>query len=271
MNLAVFLLLILPLLIIGAYSYLQSYRDLTASVYARRQALAYLAAVTLKQRLDHLKDIGIALATRVRFRQLIGEGKWNDAAEVLRSVPKDFPFIERLFLADPKGTLIVDMPELPGVRGKNFSFRDWYKGVSGYWLPYISDVYQRTAEPRYSVIAIAVPIMAENRSILGILVLQLRLDTLVEWTQAIDVGRSGFVYVVDRQGRVATHSKFTPDSEAVDLSSVPAVRKALGGERGIEVSWNPVEKEERIVAYEPVPDYRWGVLVQQPAGRRLRG
>lgn len=53
MNLAVFLLLILPLLIIGAYSYLQSYRDLTASVYARRQALAYLAAVTLKQRLDH--------------------------------------------------------------------------------------------------------------------------------------------------------------------------------------------------------------------------
>ncbi len=265
MNLAVFLLLILPLLIIGAYSYLQSYRDLTASVYARRQALAYLAAVTLKQRLDHLKDIGIALATRVRFRQLIGEGKWNDAAEVLRSVPKDFPFIERLFLADPKGTLIVDMPELPGVRGKNFSFRDWYKGVSGYWLPYISDVYQRTAEPRYSVIAIAVPIMAENRSILGILVLQLRLDTLVEWTQAIDVGRSGFVYVVDRQGRVATHSKFAPDREAVDLSSVPAVRKALGGERGIEVSWNPVEKEERIVAYEPVPDYRWGVLVQQPA------
>lgn len=115
------------------------------------------------------------------------------------------------------------------------------------------------------MIAIAVPIMAENQSILGILVLQLRLDTLVEWTQAIDVGRSGFVYVVDRQGRVATHPKFAPDREAVDLSSVPAVRKALGGERGIEVSWNPVEKEERIVAYEPVPDYRWEVLVQQPA------
>jgi signal transduction histidine kinase len=262
---AVFLLLLLPLLFIGTFSYLQSSRDLTANAYSRRQSLAYLAATTFKQRLDHLKDIGVALGTRVRFRQLIGAGKWNEAAEILRQVPKDFPFIERLFLTDPAGTLIADVPELPGVRGRNFAFRDWYKGVSRNWLPYVSDVYQRAGAPRYDVIAITVPIKADDQSVLGILVLQIRLDTLVEWIRAIEVGPSGFVYVVDRKAHVAAHPKFQDSGKEVDFSAVPAVQKALRGERGIEAAWNPVEKEERIVAYEPVPDYNWAVFVQQPA------
>jgi signal transduction histidine kinase len=169
-----------------------------------------------------------------------------------------------LFLADPAGTLIVDIPELPGVRGKNFAYRDWYRGMIRNWLPYVSNVYQRAAEPRYNVIAISVPIKADNQSILGILVLQLRLDVLVEWIKAIDVGPSGFVYVVDRQGHIAAHPTFAAGGEPFDFSAVPAVRKALNGERGIEVAWNSIEKGERIVAYEPVAEYSWAVFVQQP-------
>jgi PAS domain S-box-containing protein len=261
---AIFLLLLLPLLFIGTFSYLQASRELTANAYARRQSLAYLAATTLKQRLDHLKDIGVALATRVRFRQLIGEGKWNEAAEILRHVPKDFPFIERLFLTDPAGTLMVDVPELPGVRGRNFAFRDWYKGVRQNWLPYVSDIYKRAAAPEYNVIAISIPVKAEDQTIIAVLVLQLRLNALLQWAQDLDVGRSGFVYVVDRQGHGVAPLGSAAENEMVDLSGVPAVQKALNGERGIETAWNPVEKEHRLAAYEPVPGYGWGVIIQQP-------
>ncbi|MGH7768398.1 MAG: sensor histidine kinase, partial [Candidatus Binatia bacterium] len=262
---AIFLLLLLPLLFIGTFSYLQASRDLTANAYARRQSLAYLAATTLKQRLDHLKDIGVALATRVRFRQLIGEGNWNEAVELLRSVPKDFPFIERLFLTDPDGTLRVDIPELAGVRGRNFAFRDWYKGVSRNWQPYVSDVYKRAAEPEYNVIAIAIPVKAEDQTILGILVLQLRLNALLQWAQDLDVGRSGFMTIVDTRGHGVAPLGSAAEDEMVDLSGVSAVQKALNGERGIETAWNPVEKEHRLAAYEPVPGYGWGVIIQQPA------
>jgi signal transduction histidine kinase len=263
-NLFVLLLLVLPVLLIGAFSYLQASRDLSAYAYARRQALAYVAAATLKERLDHLQHIGLSLATRVRFRQLISEGKWDAAAEILRSVPNDFPFIDRLFLTDPKGTLTADMPALPAVRGRNFSFRDWYQGVSQNWQPYVSNVYKRTAEPQLNVIAVAVPIKTENQSVIGILVLQLPLNALLEWVKGIDVGPSGFVYIVDRVGRIATHPKFALDRDVIDFSTVPSVRKALSGQRGIEVAWNPIEKEERLTAYEPVPGYGWGVIVQEP-------
>jgi PAS domain S-box-containing protein len=261
---AVILILILPLLFIGAVSYLQASRDLTVNAYARRQSLAYLAAITLKQRLDHLKDIGVSLATRVRFRQLIGEGKWREAAEILRHVPKDFPFIERLFVTASDGTLMVDVPELAGVRGRNFAFRDWHKGVSRNWLPYVSDIYKRSAVPEYNVIAVAVPVKAENRGVMAILVLQLRLNALLQWARELEVESSGSVYVVDRQGHGVALGPTAAD-EVADLSPVPAVGRALAGERGIETAWDPIEKETRLAAYEPVPGYGWGIVIQQPA------
>ena len=263
-NAAVFALLLLPILLIGVFNYRQSYRDLTDNASDRRQALAYLAAATLKQRLDYMKDIGVALATRVRFRQLIAEGKWSEAIEILRTVPKDFPFIERLFLTDPGGTLMVDTPELPVVRGKNFAFRDWYRGLTKDWQPYVSDAYQRTAEPRYNVVAIAVPVRGEEK-IIGILVLQVRVGSLVEFLKAIDIGRSGFIYIVDRRGQLVAHPKFAVDRDSIDFSSVPVVGKVLSGQRGVESGWNPVEKEERVAAYEPVAGYGWGIVAQQPA------
>ena len=261
---AVFLVFLSPVLLLASFSYITTYRDLTNFTLSRRQVIAYLAAATLKEKLDRLIDIGISLATRVRFRQLVGQGKWIEAVEILRTVPKDFSFIDRIFLTDPSGTLIADTPELPDVRGKNFASRDWYQGISNKWEPYVSEVYKRAAEPRLNVIAIAAPIKGENQKVIGILVLQVRLDTLFEWTKNVEVGPSGFVYFVDRRGHVAAHPGVPSQSEIVDYSSVPAVQKVLRGEKGVEIAFNPIENEERVAAYHPISGYGWGVIVQQP-------
>jgi PAS domain S-box-containing protein len=212
-----------------------------------------------------LLDIGISLATRVRFRQLISEGKWDEAVAILRSVPKDFPFIDRLFLSDVNGTLMADTPELPNVRGKNFASRGWYQGVSSKWEPHISEVYKRAAEPRLNVIAVAIPIKDEHQKILGILVLQVRLDALFEWTKGIDVGPLGSVFFVDKKGHLAAHPTFSPQGEIVDYSGAPAVQKILQGRRGIEILFDPIENVEYLTAYEPVAGYGWGIVARQPS------
>jgi PAS domain S-box-containing protein len=261
--LAIFLTILSPVILVAAFSFARIHRDLTASILSGRESIAYLAATTVEQKFDRLIDIGISLSTRVRFRQLISEGKWNDAVEILRGVPKDFPFVDRLFLADPRGILMADIPALPGVREKNFAFRDWYQGVSSKWEPYISAVYKRAAQPRYNVIAVAIPIKAEDQEVIGILVLQLRLDALFDWSKGIEVGPSGLVYFVDRNGHIATHPKVPPHGEIVDYSNVPAVQKTLRGERGVGIMFDPVEKADRVVAYAQVPGYGWGVIAQQ--------
>jgi signal transduction histidine kinase len=253
-----------PVLLLSTFSYIKTRRDLTDFALSRRQTVAYLAAGVLKEKFDSLTAIGISLATRPRLREAVSTGKWDEAVAILRSVPKDFRDIERILLTDPRGTLLADTSDLSDVRGRNFAFQDWYQGVSKNWDPYLSDVYLKAAEPRYSVISLAIPVKAGNKKVVGILVLEVRVNVLLEWTKRIEVGPSGFLYVVDRMGQLAAHPKFPPEWGIVDFSNVPVVQKVLRGERGVDILFNPIEKEERLSAYEPLPGYGWGVIAQQP-------
>jgi signal transduction histidine kinase len=253
------------IIMIAWQSYRMIDRELTAAALSRRVAVSDLAAATLSEKFDHLIDISISLATRVRFRQLVAAGQWAEAIEILRDVPRDLPVIERLFLTDTAGTLTADVPVLPGVRGKSFAYRGWYKGVSRDGKPYVSPAYQRAAVPQVNVFAVAVPIRTDSGNVSGILVLQVRLDTFFEWLKAIEIGPEGFVYVVDAEGQLAFHSKFPGRNEIVKFSAVPAVQRVLRGARSVGVTFDPVEKEVAVSAYTPVSGYGWGVIVQQPA------
>ena len=254
-----------PVIFIAAVSYTRTRQDLTDLALSRRQSLAFLAAATLKADLDRLRDIGISLATRVRFRDLVGQGRWIEAVGILQGIPKTFQFVDRVFLADREGTLMADTPELPNVRGKSFAFRDWYQGVSRAWEPYVSEVYRRAAGPRINVFAVAIPIQSESGEVAGILVLQVKLDVLLEWTKHIEIGPEAVLYVVDRKGHLASHPKVVPDADIIDYSAERPVREALRGKRGIEIAVHPGEAEESVCAYEPVAGYGWGILLQQPA------
>jgi signal transduction histidine kinase/DNA-binding response OmpR family regulator len=263
--LLIFFILLSPVLIIAAMSYLRAERDLTDSAFSRRQTIAYLAASVVREKLDRITDIGISLATRVRFRQLVAAKKWDEANEVLAEVPKNFPFIDTVFVSDPEGTLMANTPHLPDTVGTNMAHLDWYKGVSREWKPYVSEVYRGLAKPHYNIIAVTVPIREQNDgTVVGILGLRIRIDTILEWTNNIQVGPAGFVYVVDRKGRVVAHPRFPSQGDIVDFSAVLVAAKALRGERGVEVHTNPVEREERLSAFEPVPSYGWGVVATQP-------
>jgi len=264
-RLFILLVLILPVLLVAIVSYLTTERDLTDSAFSRRQTIAYLAAAIVKEKLDRITDVGISLATRVRFRQLVAAKKWTEASEILADVPKDFPFIETVFLSDPAGTLMANVPELADTVGTNRAYRDWYRGVSRDWKPYVSEVYQRLATPRTNIITIALPIRAQDAAtVTGILGLRVRLENFREWIKDIQVGPSGFVYLVDRKGQLVAHPQFLPQGQITNFSEVPVVAKALRGESGVEVQVNPIEKEERVSAYEPVTGYGWGVIATQP-------
>lgn len=261
---AIFLLIVLPVAIIALSSYVSTKQNLNDLTFSRREAIAELAATLLQERLDSIRNLGVSLATRVQFRNLIAQKKWDAAATILTTVPRDFPFIERLFLTDISGTLTADVPRLPGSVGKNFSLRDWYIGISKNWEPYLSEVYKRAAPPQYNVVAYAVPIKADNGSPIAILVLQIKLDTLLHWIKDLKVGESGFAYVTDAKGHIAAHPHFDPQGEIINYALVPAVQKALRGEEGVEILFNYIENEERISAYQPIPGYNWVVVATEP-------
>jgi two-component system, LuxR family, sensor kinase FixL len=251
----------------GAYGYFALHQNLTEMILERRQAIANLSALTLKNWFDRLVDVGVTLGNRVQFRARIKEGKWAEAMAILEQIPKDLPYIDRIILSDKNGIYKADFPVLPypDPADKDFSKRDWYLGVSREWKPYISSVYKRFAEPRRNVITVAVPIKDADKSVIGILVLQVTVEHLLEWVKEIRIAQSGFVYFVDSKAQVAIHPRFSGEGKIIDYSSVGIVQKALHGQRGVEVIYNPVESEQRLAAYEPIRSYGWAAIAQEPA------
>jgi hypothetical protein len=80
----------------------------------------------------------------------------------------------------------------------------------------------------------------------------------------IELGPAGAVYLVDRRGQIVAHPELVPDGELWDVSSVPSVQKAVRGEHGVNIAFDSVAQEARVVAYAPVSAYGWGVMAEQP-------
>jgi signal transduction histidine kinase len=247
---------------VGSYRAIDE--ELTQVVLSRRSGVAYLAATTLAEKFDRLSDVGTALATRVRFRELVIAGRWDEAIVILKAVPQDFPFIDRVQLLEPRGTLMADIPA-SGARAANFARSEWYGGVSAGWRPYVSAAYLRTESPQADVFAVAIPISGKGAEVAGILLLQLRLDRFFDWVERIESPRGETIFIVDRAGKLAFHPARPPGRELVDFSEAPGVARALAGRAGVERAYSPLDKEEVIAAHMPVGTHGWGVVAQQPA------
>ena len=251
-------------IVVAVDSYRSIDRELTAAAASRRTSLSYLAAITLNEKLDRMVDVGVSLATRLRFRELVAAGKWEDAVKIMAGVLGDFPAIDRIFLSDPSGRQMADAPEVPGMRGKDFSYRDWYKGVTAGWKPYVSTVYKRAAQPQINIIAVAIPIRSLAGEPIGILVLQVKIESFFAWLGEVDFGPGGHLYVVDRTGTVAFHPGVPPDGEPVSFADFALVQRVLAGQRGQEIAKDPLTEIDSLVAYQPIPKYGWGVVAEQP-------
>ncbi|MEX2191382.1 MAG: ATP-binding protein [Bacteroidota bacterium] len=265
LHILTFLAIVLPLLVIEYFSYREFERDLLNGVITERQSVASLSASILKERFDRVKEFGVSLSTRVMFRTQVREKRWEEAITVLRDVQKDFPFVERIFLADTLGTLMADYPALPDVKGENFAFRNWYKGVRRHWQPYLSEVYKRAASPTINVVTISCPIrVSPNGPVIGILVLQITLETLLDWIKTVPVGTGSVLYVVDHKGNVATHPSLNLQGEIPNIATRPIVQSALRGDQEVRILRDPESRQSLLSACAPVAGYGWGVIVEEP-------
>jgi signal transduction histidine kinase len=261
----VLLLVVSGVAAVALESYRIVHRELTESALARRASVSFLAATVLSEKFDRLLDIGVALATRVRFRQLIERGRWDEAIGILTGVPRDFPFIDRITLNDVRGTLRADIPPAPEARGQNFAHRDWYQSVARTGAAYVSRIYRRAGPPQRNVFFAAIPVKTDSGAMIAILVLQVRSDLFFDWIHGVEAGPGGVMYVVDQRGFLAYHPGGTAQQELVDFSRVAAVQRVLQGKRGVEIARDPQARDERVLAYQPIGRHGWGVVLDEPA------
>ncbi|MDO8504417.1 MAG: cache domain-containing protein, partial [Candidatus Liptonbacteria bacterium] len=230
------LILILPIILIILFGFFRINGELPEYSEQYMRSFAQLGSITLTNKIRALVDLGDIFAQKPQFRELVAGGQWENAISVANSLTgtKLNDFINRILLLAPDGTLMAGSPSFEGENliGTSFASRDYYKGVSREWKPYVSEIFQRASYPQYNVTTIAIPIFEPTgddsaEHVAGILGLSVVVDQFLARMGKIEIGNGVTMYVVDQRGRIAMH----PTQPAMaDFSSVPVVQSVLKGE-----------------------------------------
>lgn len=243
--------------------------NIRTQLYARRQALVLLTATVVKENFDAFLSLGTSLASRPQLLLFIQQERWDEAIRLLERIPHDLPFVNQLLITNTDGIVMAATPALPSMSGMDFSSHNWYQDMRKEWNPYISNIYRGSAEPYYKVIAAAIPITSPKGTPLGVLMLHIRVENLLDWSDTINFGEKGFFYLVDRNGHAVAHLHISGPQNSIDFSALTPVREAQHGYRGITLFYDPFEQSEQIAAYAPIEQYGWTAVVSQPTATML--
>lgn len=227
---------------------------------------ALAAQVVSRTLVSELGSMEKSLESFAREEQLVRSyltGDFQFIRMQLRWLVAQNARISRAFITNREGVELVDYPHDPSVIGKNFSDRDWYRGVSARNAPYVSEFYRRAAFGQPNVAAIAVPLHDESRLALGYLVGQYTVADVQTWLWEARPTEQGWVGVVDGRGHYVRGGQ--PDSEIRGLREIAGLDAAIAQGAPWMFTIDPLRGEEVLISQMPMPSVGWTVITAQPA------
>lgn len=110
------------------------------------------------------------------------------------------------------------------------------------------------------------PIFVDNNTVIGVVKMQINLTLLRETLADIRLGESGYVYVVDNEGRLITHPSEQYVLERPTLASRPVIANALNNLETPQkdMTYTNEKNEEVIAQAVRIPGYHWIIVFEQP-------
>lgn len=179
---------LLPIGLLSWYSFRIASESIRRLVQANNEAAAEVTAELVSRDLERSRDLARTIAALPGMIDIVERQDAEGVRVRLQKVVETSRGIDRMFVTDVQGELWSDYPPDPKTIGQNFAHRDWYRGFSRGWKPYVSEVYQRAAQPKPLVVAIAVPIQNAEGQVLAAMVTQYRLEGVTEWLKQINIG-----------------------------------------------------------------------------------
>ncbi|MBI5908333.1 MAG: PAS domain S-box protein [Betaproteobacteria bacterium] len=180
---------------------------------------------------------------------------------------------EYVTLLRPDGTVAMQEPRALEERlsHRDLSFSAWFAEVRRAERTVVSDLHISPATQRPTIV-IATPVRAADGRTVGILAGALKLSELSATGSAAPrrstLGGAG--YVTDRRGLIIAHqSKPSYVEQQTDFSAAASVSAALAGKEGSSELFNPIENEQKLTAYRPLPDLGWAVVYGVPVAVAL--
>ncbi|MGA2225914.1 MAG: cache domain-containing protein, partial [Syntrophobacteraceae bacterium] len=232
------------------------------------QDIAELVQIALKLEMNMVKEIAVASNAVDTATKVAREGQESAAAQIeslQRKLATTQAHVgenyEAIVVMDQNGVTIAD--SLGGkLKGINAGERGYFK-LAKQGKYNIGDVTNSKGSGK-PILPIAGPILSDQKEVVGVLVILLKVDYLIEAVTKVKVGKSGYAGMVDQNGITIAH----PNRELIlklDLKSVQGMEKItkaiLAGESG--VSDYILNGAKRIGGYAPVRMTGWSVLATE--------
>jgi len=242
-----------------------------AEVQARTES-TQIARVSATLAQEHFRESVTFLESIAARRSLLqawrnhNSGMVSRQLEDARRLRPDFSYVS-VYALD--GSMEEIYPAQPGLINQRFAYRDWYGGFMREKKPYVSEVYKSAVAPYELVVAIVVPILNEKGVPIGILMGADTVDTISQRLVETRLEGGWTILLVDQHGHIAGRQNMDAYGAVVNLAEYePVKRLGLG-----QSSNGTFARNGKIVFahYEPVDEFKWGVIAEQPVAIQQRG
>ncbi len=172
--------------------------------------------------------------------------------------------IDLTFVTDPRGVLWANFPVFPESIGQDLSYRDWYRGVSAHWQPYISAVFKLIIGDRPPAAAVCVPIFAARERPIGILATSQRLDYLAAVIRKAPFSPFTKVSVIDRREQILYSNRYPYREKVAEYRFSSIVAAALKDKKQqVEIGDPQHDGGKSYLTIVPVGDIGWTVVTER--------
>ena len=251
-------------LIFGAAAFIsyQIYRNALRHTIIENKATARILSNLIYEHQKAAIGILESYAGRSNFIDALEKKSFDQIVPLLKLLCEYHAEIDALFVTDQHGTLWANYPVDRQIYGKNLAFRDWYKGVSKKWQPYMSTVYSRIVLEKEHAIAIAVPIFNKKGNVIGILSTSQRSSLIAGLIRSNKLNPDKNVTLADQEGNVIYSDVAEYKKEIIKCSHFSLISKAIRENKNtIETIDHLKNKKEEILAFSPVKDTGWTVII----------
>lgn len=238
------------------------YRDTKEQAFREDRKSAKLLSLIIEAYLNDIRSTMESYASRPLLLEAVRRKDVLAAKQHLTSLNRIGSGMDSLLIADRKGTIWISLPDRPDVLGKNFAWREWYRGVSREKKPYIADAVQRVTAEKDTAIHIAVPIFDEKGAIIGILLNTQRAVEVGKILQQAPLEEGLSISVTDRNGTLIYSSRYAYTKALARYPLFDAVKKTTAAAPSTFSVANPAERGETYhISHTILPDTGLHVFV----------
>ena len=243
----------------------------TRQVHEQVQANAAVGVTFVEDTVGAIAGMARAFSEDDDFIAAVGDGSVADVdvdriGAIFGPANRRNPGISAMAVITLDGRLAAISPFSAALVGVDFSYRDWYRGVSAADDVYVSEAYVSAAAGHPRVIGIAAPIRSPSGVTIAYLLITYQVDAIEAFIDRF-ASRDILFTVTDQRG-VVVGAPGPASEQLVSLRGDQGVDAALAGrsQQGDSV----VAGEHWVTAHAPVPGFGWTVRADVAAFDRIR-